>query len=209
MVKKRATVKRTGNNTAKKAVAKTSTRAVKKIARKKSVESSPIQGYEQTIAKARMELGKAHTKAVAQCQKPVDKLQKQLDRAIMKQKSLRDKKDAATQRAAEKGTLASKNQAARARETLQVINEKIKEIRADLKAAKLALISAKSAQKKFVASEKQQEKFERDWIKATAPRRKVRKRTRKAAAIEIKEEVSAPKIEGEMTSVPSADSDSA
>ena len=144
-----------------------------------------------------MELGKAHTKAVAQCQKPVDKLQTQLDRAIVKQKSLRDKKDAATQRAAEKGTQASKNQAARAREALQVINEKIREIRADLKAAKLALTSAKSAQKKFVASEKQREKFERDWIKASAPRRRIRKRTRKAVAIEIQEDVSAPTMEGE------------
>ena len=196
MVKKKAT----GKKTAKKGVAKTSTRTVKKVVRKKSVESSPIQGYEQTIAKARMELGKAHTKAVAQCQKPVDKLQTQLDRAIVKQKSLRDKKDAATQRAAEKGTQASKNHAARAREALQVINEKIREIRADLKAAKLALTSAKSAQKKFVASEKQQERFEQEWIKASTPRRKIRKRTRKAAAIEIKEEVSASTMEkGETT----------
>ena len=195
MVKKKATVKRTGKKTAKKAVAKTSTRTVKKAVRKTSVESSPIQEYEQTIAKARTELGKAHTKAVVQCQKPVDKLQTQLDRVIVKQKTLRDKKAAATQRAAEKGTLGSKNQAARAREALQVINEKIKEIRADLKAAKLALTSAKSAQKKFVASEKQREKFERDWIKASTPRRRIRKRTRKAVAIEIKEEVSAPTME--------------
>ena len=201
MVKKKATVKRTEKNTTKNAVAKTSTRTV--------VENSPIEEYEQTIAKARMELGKAHTKAVAQCQKPVDKLQTQLDRAVVKQKSLRDKKDAATQRAVEKGTLGSSKQAARAREALRTINEKIKEILADLKAAKLALTSVKSAQKKFVASEKQQEKFERDWIKASTPRRKIRKRTRKVAAIEIKEEVSAPTIEGEVTSVPSADSDSA
>ena len=105
----------------------------------------------------------------------------------------------ATQRAAEKGTPGSKNQAARAREALQVINEKIKEIRVDLKDAKLALTSAKNAQKKFVASEKQREKFERDWIKASTLRPKIRKRTRKAAAIEIKEEVSVPTTdEGEL-----------
>ena len=198
MVKKKATAKRTGKKTARKAVRKT------------SVESSPIQGYEQTITKARTELGKAHTKAVVQCQNPVDKLQTQLDKAIVKQKTLRDKKVAATQRAAEKGTPGSKNQAARAREALQVINEKVKEIRADLKAAKLALTSAKSAQKEFVASEKQREKFERDWVKASTLKRKIRKRTRKAAAIEIKEEVSAPTMEeGEVTPVPSADKDSA
>jgi len=200
MVKKKATVKRTGRKTAKKAVAKTSTRTVKKAVRKTSAAKSPIQEYEQTIAKARTELSKAHAKAVVQSQKPVEKLQKQLDRVIAKQKTLREKKAAATQRATEKGTQASKNQAARAREALQVINEKIREIRADLKAAKLALTSAKSAQKKFVASEKQQEKFEQEWIKASTPRRKIRKRTRKAAAIEIKEEVSAPTMEqGEMT----------
>ena len=198
MVKKKATAKRTGKKTARKAVRKT------------SVESSPIQGYEQTITKARTELGKAHTKAVVQCHNPVDKLQTQLDKAIVKQKTLRDKKVAATQRAAEKGTPGSKNQAARAREALQVINEKVKEIRADLKAAKLALTSAKSAQKEFVASEKQREKFERDWVKASTLKRKIRKRTRKAAAIEIKEEVSAPTMEeGEVTPVPSADKDSA
>jgi len=195
MVKKKATVKRTGKSNAQKAVAKTSTRTAKKVVRKKSVENSPIQEYEQTMAKARTELGKAHTKAVAQCQKPVDKLQTQLDRTIVKQKSLRDKKDAATQRALEKGTLGAKNQAARAREGLRTINEKIKEIRAEQKGAKLALTSAKSAQKKFVASEKQQEKFERDWIRATAPSRKVRKRTRKAAAIKVKEEVPEPTME--------------
>ncbi len=102
----------------------------------------------------------------------------------------------ATQRAEEKGTPGSKNQAARSREALRVINEKIKEIRVDLKDAKLALTSAKNAQKKFVASEKQREKFERDWIKASAPRRRIRKRTRKAVAIEIKEDVSAPTMEG-------------
>jgi cellobiose-specific phosphotransferase system component IIA len=207
-VKKKATSRRNGKKTAKKAVAKTSTRTVKKAVRKTSVVSSPIQEYEQTIAKARTELGKAHTKAVAQCQKPVEKLQKQLDRDIVKQKTLREKKAAATQRAAEKGTLASKNQAARAREALQVIDEKIKEVRADLNAAKLALTSSKSTQKKFVASEKQQEKFERDWIKVSTPKRKIRKRTRKAAAIEIKEEVSAPTMEeGEVTPVPLADND--
>ena len=206
MVKKKATAKRTGKKTAKKTVAKTSTRTVKKAVRKKSVESSPIQENEQTIAKARIELGRAHTKAVAQCQKPVEKLQAQLDRVIAKQKTLRDKKVAAAQRAAEKGTLRSKDQAARVREALQVIDEKIREIRAELKVAKLALTSATSAQKKFVASEKQQEKFERDWITASAPKRNVRKRTRKAAAIEIKEEVSAPTTEeGEVTPVPSAD----
>jgi hypothetical protein len=200
MVKKKATVKRTGKNTAKKAVAKTSTRIVKKAVRKKLVVSSPIQGYEQTIVKARMDLGKAHTKEVAQCQKSVDKLQTQLDRVIVQQKSLREKKDAATRRAAEKGTLGAKNQAARAREALRTVNEKIREIRADLKDAKLALSSAKSAQKKFVASEKQWEKFERDWIKASAPRRKTRKRTRKAAATKIKEVVSMPTIdEGKVT----------
>ena len=88
MVSKKATVKRTGRRTAKRTVAKTSTRTVKKAVRKTSVESSPIQEYEQTIAKARTELGKAHTKAVVQCQKPVDKLQTQLDRAIIKQKTL-------------------------------------------------------------------------------------------------------------------------
>ena len=204
MVRKKATAKRTGRRTgrrtAKKTVAKTSTRTVKKAVRKTSVESSPIQGYEQTITKARTELGKAHTKAVVQCQKPVDKLQTQLDRAVVKQKTLQAKKAAATQRAAEKGTPGSKNQAARAREVLQVNNEKIREIRADLKTAKLALTSAKNAQKKFVASEKQREKFERDWIKASTPRRKIRKRTRKVAAIEIKEEVSVPTMEeGEVT----------
>ena len=123
-----------------------------------------------------------------------------MDRAVVKQKTLRDKKVAATQRAAEKGTPASKNQAARAREALQVINEKIREIRAELRTAKLELISAKSAQKRFVASEKQREKFERDWIKASTLRRKIRKRTRKVAAIEIKEEVSVPTMEeGEVT----------
>jgi len=196
MVKKRATGNITGKKTAKKRVAKTSTRTVKKSVRKASVASSPIQEYEQTIAKVRAELGKAHTKAVVQCQKPVDKLQTQLDRAVVKQKTLRDKKVAATQRAAEKGTPASKNQAARAREALQVINEKIREIRAELRTAKLELTSAKSAQKRFVASEKQREKFERDWIKASTPRRKIRKRTRKAAAIEIKEDVSTPSMEG-------------
>jgi hypothetical protein len=200
MVKKKATVKRTGRKTAKKAVAKTSTQTVKKAVRKTSAAKSPIQEYEQTIAKARTELSKAHAKVVVQSQKPVEKLQKQLDRVIAKQKTLREKKAAATQRATEKGTQASKNQAARAREALQVINEKIREIRADLKAAKLALTSAKSAQKKFVASEKHQERFEQDWIKASTPRRKTRKRTRKAAAIEIKEEVSAPTMEeGETT----------
>ena len=197
MLKKKVTAKRTGRKTAKKAVRKT------------SIASSPVQEYEQAIAKARTELGKAHAKAVVQCQKPVDKLQTQLDRAIAKQKTLRDKKAAAIQRAAEKVTLASKNQATRAREALRVINEKIKEIRADLKAAKLALTTAKNAQKKFAASEKQRVKFERDWLKASAPRRKVRKRTRKAA-VEIKEEVSAPTMEqGELAPVLSADNASA
>ena len=199
MVKKKATGKITGKKTAKKRVVKTSTRTVKKSVRKASVASSPIQEYEQTIAKVRTELGKAHTKAVVQCQKPVDKLQTQLDRAVVKQKTLRDKKVAATQRAAEKGTPGSKNQAARAREALQVINEKIREIRAELRTAKLELTSAKSAQKRFVASEKQREKFERDWIKASTPRRKIRKRTRQAAAIEIREDVSTPSMEGEVT----------
>jgi len=196
MAQKKATKKRTGKKTAQKAVAKASTRTVKKAVKKTSVGSSPIQGYEQTITKARTELGKAHTKAVVQCQKPVDKLQTQLDRAVVKQKILRDKKVAAAQRAAEKGTPGSKNQAARAREALQVINEKIREIRAELRTAKLELTSAKSAQKKFVASEKQREKFERDWIKASTPGRKIRKRTRKVAAIEIKEDVSTPSMEG-------------
>ena len=200
MVSKKATLKRTGKKTAKKAVARTSIQTVKKAVRKTSVENSPIQEYEQTIAKARIELGRAHTKAVIQCQKPVDKLQTQLDRAIIKQKTLRDKKAAASQRAAENGTPGSKNQAARAREALQGINEKIKEIRADLKDAKLSLTSVKSAQKKFVASEKQREKFELDWIKASTPRRKIRKRTRKAAATEIKDEISVPTVEeGEVT----------
>lgn len=192
MVRKKATVKRTGKKTTQKAVAKTSIRTVKKAVRKKSVERSPIEEYEQTIAKVRTELDKAHTKAVVQCQKPVDKLQAQLYRIIARQKTLQEKKAATTQRAKEKGTLGSKKQAARAREALQVINGKIKEIRADLKAARLALSSAKSAQKKFVASEKQREKFERDWIKASTPGRRIRKRTRRAVAMEIKEEVSAP-----------------
>lgn len=204
MAKKRASVKRTGKKTTKKAVAKTSTRTVKKAVRKTSVVSSPIQEYEQTIAKARTQLEKAHAKAVVQCQKPVERLQTQLDRIILRKKTLRDKKIAATQQAAEKGTLRSKQQAARARQALQVINTKIKEIRVDLKAAKLALTAAKNAQKKFVVSEKQREKFERDWIKATAPRRKVKKRTRKAAAIEIKEVVSAPTMEEEEVSTEAA-----
>ena len=200
MVKKKATRKITGKKTAKKRVAKTSTRTVKKSVRKASVASSPIQEFEQTIAKVRAELSKAHTKAVVQCQKPVDKLQTQLDRAVVKQKTLRDKKVAAIQRAAEKGTPGSKNQAARAREAHQVINEKIREIRAELRTAKLELTSAKSAQKKFVASEKQQEKFERDWVKASTPRRKIRKRTRKAVSIESKKDVSTPSMEeGEVT----------
>ncbi len=159
------------------------------------MKRSPIQEYEQKIAKVRVNLGKAHIKAVVQCQKPVDKLQAQLDKILVKQKSLRDKKEAATQGAAEQGTQGSKKQVARAREALQVVNEKIKEIRADLKAAKLALNSARSAQKKFTASEKQLEKFEQDWIKTSRPRRRIRRRTRKAAATETKEEITAPTAE--------------
>ena len=188
MARKKATVKRIGKKTT-----------------QKQVKRSPIQEYEQTIAKARVALGNAHIKAVVQCQKPVEKLQTQLNRILVKQKSLRDKKEAATQGAAEQGTQGSKKQAARAREALQVVNEKIKEIRADLKAAKLALNSARSAQKKFTTSEKQREKFEQDWIKASTPRRKIRRRTRKAAATETKEEITAPTVEE--TEVISAESE--
>ncbi|NNF95471.1 MAG: hypothetical protein HKM94_00910 [Halobacteria archaeon] len=195
MLRKRATVKRTEKKTTNKAANTSAARTVKKAVRKTLVKSSPIQEYEQTIAKARVELGKAHIKAVVQCQKHVEKLQTQLNRILVKQKSLRDKKEVTTQQAAEKGTQGSKKQAARAREALQVVNEKIKEIRADLKAAKLALNSARSAQKKFAASEKQLEKFEQDWIKASRPRRKIRRRTRNAAATETKEEISAPTVE--------------
>ncbi len=205
MVRKKATVKRTGKKTTQKAANKSTARIRKKAVRKTLVKRSPIQEYEQTIAKARVELGKAHIKALVQCQKPVDKFQTQLDRILVKQKSLRDKKEAATQGAAEQGTQGSKKQAARAREALQVVNEKIKEIRADLKAAKLALNSARSAQKKFAASEKQLEKFDQDWIKASRPRRKIRRRTRNAAATETKEEITAPTVEE--TEVISAESE--
>jgi hypothetical protein len=65
---------------------------------------------------------------------------------------------------------------------LRLVNEAIKGIRAELKAAKLALNSAKAVQKKFTAMEKQLDRFERDWVKAAKPKRKTRRRTRKAAA---------------------------
>ncbi len=194
MVRKKATVKRTEKKTIKKAANTSAARTEKKAVRQTLVKSSPIQEYEQKIAKVRVNLGKAHIKAVVQCQKPVDKLQTQLDKILVKQQSLQDKKEAARQGAAEQGTQGSKKKAARAREALQVVNEKIKEIRADLKAAKLALNSARSAQKKFAASEKQQEKFEQDWIKASTPRSRIRRRTRKTAATETKEEISAPTV---------------
>ena len=61
--------------------------------------------------------------------------------------------------------------------------------------AKLALNSAQSAQKKFVALEKSLTKFERDWIKASRPKRKIRRRTHKAVAEEAMEETSAPTAE--------------
>ena len=194
MVRKKATVKRTGTKTTQKAVNTSAARTEKKAVRKTSVKRSPIQEYEQTIAKARVALGKAHIKAVVQCQKPVDKLQTQLNRVLLKQQSLRGKKEAATQQAAEQGTQGAKKQAARAREALQVVNEKIKGIRADLKAAKQALNSARSAQKKFAASEKQLEKFEQDWIKASRPRRKIMRRTRNTAATQTKEKITAQTV---------------
>jgi hypothetical protein len=214
MAQKKTAVKRTRKKTAKKAISKTATRrvraakkttkkaanksaasTVKKAVRKTLVKRSLVEEYEQTIVKARTALGKAHVKTVAQSQRPVDKLQTQLNKTLVRQKMLRDKKEAAAQRAAGKGTRVSQEQAARARAALQVVNEKIRELRADLKSAKLTLNSARSAQKKFAASEKQREKFEQEWIKASTRRRKIRRRTRKAAATEIKEKVSAPTVE--------------
>ena len=45
-------------------------------------------------------------------------------------------------------------------------------------------MTAKSAQKKFIAREKQLEKFERDWVNAAKPKRKIRRRRRQATITE-------------------------
>ncbi|MEN8132112.1 MAG: hypothetical protein ABFS45_18430, partial [Pseudomonadota bacterium] len=171
-------------NTTKKTAKKSTGSIAKKTLRKTSVKGSPITDHEQTISKARAQLGIATAKEVSQCEKLVAKLQGQLDRAVAKQNLQREKKAAAAQRVAEKPTQAAKNQALRARELLGLVNAAIKEIRAGMTAAKTALNAAKTAQKKFIAREKQLDKFESDWIKAAKPKRKTRKRTRKVTVTE-------------------------
>ena len=171
-------------NTTKRTSKKSTGRVAKKTLRKTPVKGSPMVEYEQSISKARVQLGIAHAKEVSQCEKLVAKLQGQLDRAVAKQQLQRDKKAAAAQRILEKPTQAAKNQALRARESLGLVIAAIKEIRAEMTAAKSALNVAKTAQKKFIAREKQLDRFESDWIKAAKPKRTTRKRMRKATVTE-------------------------
>ena len=189
--KRRAGVKGTSKKTAKKATG----RVAKKFIRKTSVKSSAVAEHEQAIAKATAQLGMAHAKEVTQCEKLLAKLQVKLDRATDKQKLLRDKKQAAAQKMAEKPTQATKNQARRARESLSLVNATLKEIRAEVGAARTALMTAKSAQKKFIAREKQLEKFERDWVNAAKPKRKIRRRRRQAVTEAMIPTVEEAKVE--------------
>ncbi len=111
----------------------------------------------------------------------------QLEKAIAQQQAQREKKSAAAERAAEKGTQAAKNQAVRAREALQAADAKVKDLRDQIKVAMEALANAREPQKKYAAEEKVLAKFEKDWAKATAakPKRRAKRRTRKPAAAPV------------------------
>ncbi len=205
MIQKKRVTKKVGKKAAKKAVArntkkktskKSTARTAKKTIRKTPVKRSPIVEYELIISKASDQLRKAHANEVTKCEKTVTKLQAQTNRAMAKQKLQREKKAAAAERMAEKGTQAAKNQVVRSREALRLANETSKKNRAELKIAKQALTIATTAQKKFLAMEKQLARFERDWDKSAKPKRTTRKKTRRVNVTEVVQSTTdEPKVE--------------
>jgi hypothetical protein len=174
--------------TSKKRVAKkTVARATKTAVAKKAAPSlSPAAELEQTIAKSQVQLAKLYEKGAAQAQKSVDKIKGQLDKAVTRQATLRDKKNAAVEKAAANRTPASQKQVERAREALRNAGPTVSALREQIKSAKQALKDANDSLKRSAAQQKALEKFESDWAKATAPKKPrkatAKRRPRKAAA---------------------------
>jgi len=170
--------------TKKRAARKTAARATKKSVTKKAARSpSSTADLQQLIDKTRNQLGAALEKSAAQAEKNVERVKVRLDKAIAKQSAQRDRKNAAAEKATANRTPATLRQLARARDALRTAGQKVSELREEMRAAKQQLKDSAAALKKFSAEQKVREKFENDWAKATAPkkRRVTRKRRAKKA----------------------------
>ncbi len=213
--KKRVSKKKTarkstaGTRTSKKSVTrkgtrrstkKTASKTLRATTAKTSSGQSLVADIEQVVSKSRAQLAKAHEKEVVLRRKAVEKVQKQLAKALERQQTLKDRKAAAIEKAAEKRTQAALNQVVRAREALRELNAKIKALREELKAAKVAHRLAGAARNKFVAMEKALEKFEREWAKKNPANKKVKRRARRrpVKAREKEEESAVTEISGNL-----------
>jgi Mg2+ and Co2+ transporter CorA len=154
----------------------------KKTMRKTIATSSATAELEAQIISARAKLSKAHTKETFTQGKVVAQLQKKLSSLQAKLKQLRDKKATLTAKIKEKPTASLKNQLTKTNDSLKTANEQGRLLRAELSAAKSALAGVVSAQKKFLAQEKALAKFDRDFAKASAPKKRRVRRTAKPSA---------------------------
>lgn len=179
-------VTKKAKTTAKRAAKKTAARATKKSVTRKAARSpSTTTDLQQLIEKTRNQLGAALEKSAAQSEKSVERIKVRLDKAVAKQTAQRDRKNAAAEKATANRTPATLRQLARARDALRVAGQKVSELREEMRNAKQQLKDSAAALKKFTAEQKVQEKFEKDWAKAAAPKKRKatrKRRTRKAAA---------------------------
>lgn len=192
VVKKRATKKTAKKRVAKKAgslvgktTKKTPARIAKKTAKKSvrrvSTKMQTVADFERALTQAKKQLDKAREKQLSVEQKTVDKLKKSLARALSKQQTARARKVAAAERAGQRKSQAARDQAARARQALRLANETVKAIRLQLKDSKEVLKAGKEAKNKELALDKLLARFEREWSKASAAKRKIVRTKRKAS----------------------------
>ena len=199
MIKKKTNVtkKRATKKTAKKKTVKQGGRAVLKKAKKTAARTKKktatgttpraatkiktVADFERALSQAEKQLRKAREKQMSAEQKRVDKLKKGLARVLNKLETARARKAAAAERAIQRKTQAARDQAARARQALRLVNGEVKTLRLELKDAKQALKVSTSVQNKTVALDKLLARFEREWNKKTAVKSKGRRGRRRAS----------------------------
>ena len=118
---------------------------------KSKASANPILAIESAFKQAINNSTKELSSMVATISKDFEKLKKQLDKLVVKQKSAKTKKQTMTEKVAQKKTQGAINQLARAKEAYREITTELKILKDETATVKAQLKEAKFSEAKFIS----------------------------------------------------------